>query len=270
MRIVRSPAEVERALEAAAREAAAAFGDDALLVERLIEPARHIELQVLADVHGTIIDLGERECSLQRRHQKVVEEAPSPAVDEALRATLAREALALARSAGYVGAGTVEFVVHADEPARHYFLEMNTRLQVEHPVTEAVHGIDVVEWQLRIAAGERIELAEAVPSGHAIEARVYAEDPARGFLPAAGTARALRLPRGSGIRVDAGIAAGEAVGTRYDPMIAKVVAHGATRSQALARLRAALRGTVVLGVRSNVGFLRRRRAAPPRAPRSSP
>jgi acetyl-CoA/propionyl-CoA carboxylase, biotin carboxylase, biotin carboxyl carrier protein len=255
MRLIASLDELEPALEAAAREAQAAFGDGTLLVERYIAPARHIELQVLADTHGAVIDLGERECSLQRRHQKVVEETPSPAVDPELRAELVREGVALARACGYVGAGTIEFVAHAEDPARHYFLEMNTRLQVEHAVTELVGGIDLVEWQLRIAAGEHLE-SFPEPRGHAIEARVYAEDPARGFLPAAGTVRVLELPAGPGLRVDSGIEAGETIGTRYDPMIAKVVAHGATRCEALARLRGALDETVVLGVRSNVGFLR--------------
>ncbi len=256
MRLVRALEELEPALEAARREAAAAFGDDSLLVERFIAPARHLELQVLADAHGTVLALGERECSLQRRHQKVIEESPSPAVDGSLRASLASEAVALAHACGYVGAGTIEFVAHAEEPSRHYFLEMNTRLQVEHRVTEAVYGIDLVEWQLRIAAGEPLDRREpAEPRGHAIEARVYAEDPAHGFLPAGGTARVLELPSGPGIRVDAGIAVGESVGTQYDPMIAKVIAHAATREQALARLRAALRGTAVLGVRSNIAFL---------------
>jgi acetyl-CoA/propionyl-CoA carboxylase biotin carboxyl carrier protein len=255
MRLVASLDELESALEAARREAQAAFGDGALLVERYIAPARHIELQVLADAHGAVVDLGERECSLQRRHQKVVEETPSTAVDSALRATLVREGTALARACGYVGAGTIEFVAHAEEPARHYFLEMNTRLQVEHAVTELVHGIDLVEWQLRVAAGEHLE-PFPVPRGHAIEARLYAEDPSRGFLPAAGRVRVLELPAGPGLRVDSGIEAGEDIGTRYDPMIAKVVAHADTRSEALARLRGALGETVVLGVHSNVGFLR--------------
>jgi acetyl-CoA/propionyl-CoA carboxylase biotin carboxyl carrier protein len=257
MRLLSSLDGIEEALAAARREAAAAFGDDALLVERMIAPARHLELQLLADAHGTVLDLGERECSLQRRHQKVVEEAPSPTVDAALRAELAREGVALARACGYVGAGTVEFVAHAQDPASHYFLEMNTRLQVEHAVTEAVRGVDLVEWQLRIAAGERLADADAFAHvrGHAVEARVYAEDPAAGFLPAAGSVRALRLPRGAGIRVESGVAAGETVGTRYDPLLAKVIAHGSTRAEALARLRGALRETAVLGVRTNVGFL---------------
>jgi acetyl-CoA/propionyl-CoA carboxylase, biotin carboxylase, biotin carboxyl carrier protein len=255
MRIVRSPHELEPALTAARREARSAFGDETLLVERYISPARHIEVQLLADAQGAILDLGERECSLQRRHQKVIEEAPAPRLDPALRARLGEEAVALAKSCGYVGAGTVEFIAEADAPAQHYFLEMNTRLQVEHAVTEAVLGIDLVEWQLRIAAGERLELAPAPARGHAVEARIYAEDPARGFLPASGVLRALALPSGPGVRVDAGVAQGDLIGTRYDPMIAKVVAHAPTREAALARLRGALEETVVLGVRSNVGFL---------------
>ncbi len=255
MRVVRSLGELEPALIAARREARAAFGNDALLVERYISPARHIEVQLLADSHGAILDLGERECSLQRRHQKVIEEAPSPAVDPALRALLGEQAVALARSCGYVGAGTVEFIAEVDAPSDHYFLEMNTRLQVEHAVTEAVLGIDLVEWQLRIAAGERLELAPAPPRGHAVEARIYAEDPRRGFLPASGRLRALALPSAVGVRVDAGVVQGDFVSPRYDPMIAKVVAHAPTREAALARLRAALEDTLVLGVRSNVGFL---------------
>jgi 3-methylcrotonyl-CoA carboxylase alpha subunit len=255
MRVVRSLGELEPALEAARREARAAFGDDALLVERYLSPARHIEVQLLADSHGAILDLGERECSLQRRHQKVIEEAPSPAVDSALRALLGGEAVALARSCGYVGAGTVEFIAERDAPSNHYFLEMNTRLQVEHAVTEAVLDIDLVEWQLRIAAGERLELAAEPVRGHAVEARIYAEDPRRGFLPASGQLRALALPSAAGVRVDAGVAQGDFVSPRYDPMIAKVVAHAATREGALARLHAALEDTLVLGVSSNVGFL---------------
>jgi acetyl-CoA/propionyl-CoA carboxylase biotin carboxyl carrier protein len=255
MRIVRSPEELEAALVAARREASAAFGDDALLVERYVSPARHIEVQLLADSHGVVVDLGERECSLQRRHQKVIEEAPAPGLDAALRARLGEQAVALAAGCGYVGAGTVEFIAEAHAPAQHYFLEMNTRLQVEHAVTEAVLGIDLVEWQLRIAAGERLELAPATVHGHAVEARIYAEDPAHGFLPTSGRLRALALPSGRGVRVDAGVAQGDFVSTRYDPMIAKVIAHAPTREAALARLRAALEETVVLGVRSNVGFL---------------
>jgi acetyl-CoA/propionyl-CoA carboxylase, biotin carboxylase, biotin carboxyl carrier protein len=258
MRLVTALEQAGPALESAAREALAAFGDGTLLIERYVTPSRHLEVQVLADTHGTVVHLGERECSLQRRHQKVVEEAPSPAVNAQLRELLGSEATALAAACGYVGVGTVEFVARADDPAEHYFLEMNTRLQVEHAVTEAVYGIDLVEWQLRVAAGEALgdAVTEAAPEGHAIEARIYAEDPARGFLPATGTLIALRLPGGSGIRVDAGVCVGETIGSRYDPLIAKVVAHDETREHALSALRAALGETVVLGVRSNVGFLR--------------
>jgi len=257
MRLVTSLEQAGPALESAAREALAAFGDGTLLIERYVTPARHLEVQVLADAHGTVAHLGERECSLQRRHQKVVEEAPSPAVDAQLRALLGREATALAAVCGYVGAGTVEFVAHFDDPAEHYFLEMNTRLQVEHAVTEAVYGIDLVEWQLRIAAGEPLgdEVISAAAGGHALEARIYAEDPVRGFLPATGRLIALRLPRRRGIRVDVGVCAGETISSRYDPLIAKVVAHDDTREHALSRLRGALSETVVLGVRNNVGFL---------------
>ena len=255
MRVVRTLDELESALAGARREARAAFGDDSLLLERYISPARHIELQVLADSHGAVLDLGERECSLQRRHQKVIEEAPAPGIDPALRTRLGEEAVALARSCGYVGAGTVEFIAQAQAPDEHYFLEMNTRLQVEHAVTEAVLGIDLVEWQLRIAAGERLELEAPVASGHAVEARICAEDPAHGFLPASGWLRALALPSGAGVRVDAGVAQGDLVSPRYDPMIAKVVVHAPTREAALARLRGALEDTVLLGLSSNVGFL---------------
>ncbi|MGH2850099.1 MAG: biotin carboxylase N-terminal domain-containing protein [Solirubrobacteraceae bacterium] len=255
MRMLTSTDDIEAALAAARREARAAFGSDALLVELAIEPARHLEVQVLADAHGEIVDLGERECTLQRRHQKVVEETPSPAVGPELREILAAESIALARACGYVGAGTVEFIALAADPAQHYFLEMNTRLQVEHAVTEVVHGVDLVEWQVRVAAGEPLELPLPAPRGHAIEARLYAEDPRRGFLPAAGTVSALRLPAGAGIRVDAGIATGETVTTRYDPMLAKITAGGETRAEALTRLREALRATAVLGLRTNLGFL---------------
>jgi acetyl-CoA/propionyl-CoA carboxylase biotin carboxyl carrier protein len=255
MRIVASHTQLEQALAAARREAAASFGNDALLVERYVSPARHIEAQLIADTHGTVLYLGERECSLQRRHQKVIEECPSPVVDATLRQRLGEEAVALAKACDYVGAGTVEFVAEAENPERHYFLEMNTRLQVEHAVTEAVLGIDLVEWQLRVAAGERLQAAPAA-RGHAIEARIYAEDPARGFLPASGPVRALRLPDAPDVRVDAGVSQGDVVSTRYDPMVAKVIVHAETRAAAIARLRAALGDTVLLGVRSNVGFLR--------------
>jgi len=264
MQIVRDAGGLPDALATARRVAAAAFGDDTLFLERLISPARHIEVQVLADAHGGVVHLGERECSLQRRHQKVVEEAPSPAVgDGRMRARLGEAACAIARGVGYRGAGTIEFLVPADGPERFYFMEMNTRLQVEHPVTEAVTGIDLVEWQLRIAAGEplgtvqgSIAQGETRLEGHAIEARVYAEDAARGFLPSTGTVLAWREPAGEGVRVDSGIREGSQVTADYDPMLAKVIARGRDRDEALARLDAALAGTVILGVPSNIGYLR--------------
>ena len=252
-------------IAAAQREAAGAFGDDTLLVERWVTRPRHIEIQVFADRHGAAVHLGERECSLQRRHQKIVEEAPSTLLSPRQRSAMGASAVAAARSCGYVGAGTVEFIVSADAPEDYYFMEMNTRLQVEHPVTEMVTGIDLVEWQLRVAAGEALPLAQdgVRLDGHAIEARVYAEDPARGFLPAAGPILLLREPtRRSGVRVDSGIAEGGTVGTGFDPMLSKVIAWGPDRSAALARLRAALASSAVLGVRSNVGFLGRLLADP--------
>jgi len=245
MRVVRSLGELRGALEAARREARSAFGDGALLIERLIAPARHVEVQVLADAHGAVISLGARECSLQRRHQKVIEEAPALAAP----AGIEHDAVALARACGYVGAGTVEFVVSG---GAHHFLEMNTRLQVEHAVTEEVFGIDLVEWQLRIAAGEALPDPPA-PHGHAIEARIYAEDPSHGFMPSAGRLLVLELPES--VRVDCGVEEGEAIGTRYDPMIAKLTASGETREQARLRLLTALRATTILGVRTNVAHL---------------
>jgi acetyl-CoA/propionyl-CoA carboxylase biotin carboxyl carrier protein len=245
MRVVRSLEELEGALEAARREARSAFGDGALLIERLISPARHVEVQVLADSHGGVISLGARECSLQRRHQKVIEEAPALAAPAGIEG----DAVALARACGYVGAGTVEFVV---SEGAHHFLEMNTRLQVEHAVTEEIFGIDLVEWQLRIAAGEALPEPGA-PRGHAIEARVYAEDPSHAFLPSAGRLLVLELP--DSVRVDCGVAEGETIGTRYDPMIAKLTASAPTREQARLRLVAALRATTILGVRTNVAYL---------------
>ena len=245
MRVVRSLDQLEGALEGARREALSAFADGTLLIERLISPARHVEVQVLADTRGGVISLGARECSLQRRHQKVIEEAPAVAAPDGIE----RDAVALARACGYVGAGTVEFVV---SEGAHHFLEMNTRLQVEHAVTEEVFGIDLVEWQLRIADGEALPEPPA-PRGHAIEARVYAEDPAHGFLPSAGRLLVLELPES--VRVDCGVAEGETIGTRYDPMIAKLTASGATREQARLRLVAALRASTILGVRTNVAHL---------------
>ncbi len=256
MQIVRNPDELPSALETARRVAAGAFGDDTLLLERLIDRPRHIEVQVLADAHGAVIHVGERECTLQRRHQKVIEEAPSPIVDEALRARLGAAACAAAESVDYRGAGTVEFLVSAESPDEFFFIEMNTRLQVEHPVTELVTGMDLVAAQLRIAAGEPLAIAQddVQLSGHAIEARVYAESPERGFLPATGDVLLWRAAEG--IRTDAGIETGSHITADYDPMIAKVIAFGTDRSDALRRLDTALADTVLLGVDSNIAFLR--------------
>ena len=258
MRRVDDPADLPAALSSARREAGTAFGDDTLFLERFVLRPRHIEVQVLADTHGTVLHLGERECSLQRRHQKVIEEAPSPLLDAATRARIGAAACDTARSVDYVGAGTVEFIVSADAPDEFYFMEMNTRLQVEHPVTEMVTGWDLVEWQIRIAAGERLHHVQSdiVAHGHAIEARVYAEDPAAGFLPTGGPVLALTEPHGAGIRVDSGLSAGMTVGSDYDPMLSKVIAHGADRLSALRTLDRALADTAVLGVGTNVDFLR--------------
>lgn len=264
MEVVRAADELPGALASARRVAAASFGDDGLLLERLVERPRHIEVQVLADTHGAVVHLGERECTLQRRHQKVVEEAPSPVVDDATRARLGEAACAVARSVGYVGAGTVEFLVPGDDPGAFWFIEMNTRLQVEHPVTELVTGLDLVEQQLRVAAGEPLGLAQGDVrlDGHAVEARLYAEQPARGFLPAAG--RVLRYddagaPAGPGatpLRLDSGLLAGAEVTGDYDPMLAKAVAWAPTRAEAITRLDGLLADVVVLGVETNAGFLR--------------
>src|SRR6516164_11285463 len=266
MRLVASAAELGPALEGARREALAAFGDGTLLAERYISGPRHIEIQIMADSHGHVIHLGERECSLQRRHQKIIEEAPSPLLDAARRAAMGAAAVEAARSVGYTGAGTVEFIVPGDSPDEFYFMEMNTRLQVEHPVTELVYGLDLVEWQLRVAAGEELTALPAMNgtamNGHAVEARVYAEDPARGFLPTGGTVLALREPGGEHVRVDSGLAEGMAVGSRYDPMLAKVIAWGPDRATALRRLDGALAGTTVLGVTTNIAFLRELLADP--------
>lgn len=258
MRRVDGPADLPAALAASRREAATAFGDDTLFLERFVLRPRHIEVQVLADTHGTVLHLGERECSLQRRHQKVIEEAPSPLLDDATRDRIGAAACATARSVEYVGAGTVEFIVSADKPDEFYFMECNTRLQVEHPVTEMVTGWDLVEWQIRIAAGERLHHRQddIVAHGHAIEARIYAEDPAAGFLPTGGPVLAVTEPCGPGIRVDSGLSAGMTVGSDYDPMLAKVIAHGADRAEALQRLDGALAETAVLGLGTNIDFLR--------------
>jgi acetyl-CoA/propionyl-CoA carboxylase, biotin carboxylase, biotin carboxyl carrier protein len=258
MRMVADPARLREALVGARREAASSFGDDTLFLERFVLRPRHIEVQVLADTHGNVVHLGERECSLQRRHQKVIEEAPSPLLDPQTRARIGAAACNTARSVDYVGAGTVEFIVSAERPDDFFFMEMNTRLQVEHPVTEAITGLDLVEWQLRVAGGEKLPFAQddIELNGHAIEARVYAEDPARGFLPTGGRVLGVSEPSGAGVRVDSSLLAGSVVGSDYDPMLSKVIAHADDREQALARLDEALAQTAVLGVQTNVEFLR--------------
>lgn len=270
MRLTRVESALLEEIAAARREARASFGDDTLLVERWIDRPRHIEIQVLADGHGNVVHLGERECSLQRRHQKIIEEAPSVLLDPKTRAAMGEAAVQAARSCGYRGAGTVEFIVPGNNPSSYFFMEMNTRLQVEHPVTELAvsiagrSGLDLVEWQLRVAAGEQLPFAQRDISltGHAIEARICAEDPSRGFLPSGGTVLALREPQGDGVRTDSGLSEGADVGSLYDPMLSKVIAHGPDRATALRRLRAALADTVTLGVPTNAGFLRRLLAHP--------
>ncbi len=256
MRVVREASGLPEALSGARREAARSFGDDRLILERYLAGSRHVEIQVLFDAHGNGVHLGERDCSAQRRNQKIVEEAPAPSITGALRERMGRSALAVASGVGYVSAGTVEMLLTDD--GEHFFLEMNTRLQVEHPVTEAVTGRDLVADQLRIAAGASLAdlgLSRPPPlTGHAIEARLYAEEPEAGFLPATGSLALVRWP--TGVRVDTGIAEGDEVTDRYDPMIAKLIAHGATRADALDRLRVALAETAVLGVRTNLRFLR--------------
>src|SRR5205085_11629568 len=257
MRDVRDLADLPDALAAARREARAAFGDGTLLLERLIESPRHVEVQVIGDAHGTVLHLGERECSVQRRHQKIVEEAPSPAVSAALRAEMGMAAVRVAGAAGYTNAGTVEFLLAPD--GSYYFLEMNARLQVEHPVTELVTGLDLVALQLRVAAGERLPFGQedVTLRGHALECRVYAEDPAAGFLPSTGRLMVFDPPRGPAVRVDAGVAAGDEVSVHYDPLLAKLVTAGETRLQALDRALWALERFPVLGVTTNVAFLQR-------------
>jgi acetyl-CoA carboxylase biotin carboxylase subunit len=256
MRIVRSPAELERALSLTRGEAASAFGNDEIYLEKFIERAHHIEVQVLCDAHGGAVALGERDCSLQRRHQKVIEETPSPFTDDATRAAMADAALRIARAAGYVNAGTVEFVV--DQARNFYFLEMNTRLQVEHPVTEMVTGIDLVKEQIAIAEGRplAIDQDKVHPRGAAIECRICAEDPAHDFLPAIGTISRLRLPSGPGVRNDAGIYPGLEVSIYYDPLLAKLIAWGRNRDEARRRLDRALAEYLIEGVRTNLSFHR--------------
>ncbi|MFD4322906.1 acetyl/propionyl/methylcrotonyl-CoA carboxylase subunit alpha, partial [Streptomyces sp. NPDC058548] len=264
MRLVRDLSTLTEEIASARREARASFGDDTLLVERWIDRPRHIEIQVLADAHGNVIHLGERECSLQRRHQKIIEEAPSVLLTPEIRASMGAAAVEAARSCGYVGAGTVEFIVPGGDPSSYYFMEMNTRLQVEHPVTELITGIDLVEWQLRVASGEPLPFAQddIRLNGWAIEARICAEDPSRGFLPSGGTVLALNEPQGNGVRTDSGLSEGTEVSSLYDPMLSKVIVHAEDRPTALRRLRAALADTVTLGVPTNAGFLRRLLAHP--------
>jgi acetyl/propionyl-CoA carboxylase alpha subunit len=256
LRVVHDAAGLADAVEAAAREAEAAFGDRGLLYEHYVVGARHVEVQILRDADGGALHLGERDCSVQRRHQKVIEEAPAPGVGRELRGELGAAALRLAEAVGYVGAGTAEFLVAPD--GSWYFLEMNARIQVEHPVTELVTSIDIVRRQLEIAAGRPLELqqGDVLLRGHAIEARIYAEDAEHGFLPTSGSVLAVRWPRGPGVRVDAGVDGGDVVGTRYDGLLAKLCVHGETRARAIARLRAALDDVVVLGLTTNLPLLR--------------
>jgi 3-methylcrotonyl-CoA carboxylase alpha subunit len=258
MRRVERHAEFETALESAQREALSAFGDARVLIEKYVNAPRHVEMQIFADRHGHVLHLGERDCSLQRRHQKVIEEAPAPGMTPRLRAQMGTAAVAAAKAVGYEGAGTVEFIADGSGGLREggfWFMEMNTRLQVEHPVTEAVTGLDLVEWQFRTAFGEALPLKQdqVKLAGHAIEARLYAEDPERGFLPSTGKLVALQFP--SGVRVDTGVGAGDTVSPFYDPLIAKLIAQADTREQALDRLADALDATVIAGPRSNAGFL---------------
>uniref|UniRef100_D5X6R3 Carbamoyl-phosphate synthase L chain ATP-binding protein n=1 Tax=Thiomonas intermedia (strain K12) TaxID=75379 RepID=D5X6R3_THIK1 len=270
MREVQRVEDFDAALASCRREAQSSFGNDAVLIERLVRNPRHIEIQIFADQHDHVLWLFERDCSMQRRHQKVIEEAPAPGLPDALRREMGEAAVAAARAVGYVGAGTVEFIVECSEggvPQRFYFMEMNTRLQVEHPVTELITGLDLVEWQLRVAAGEPLPItqAEVRCSGHAIEARLYAEHPEAGFLPSTGQLRRLALPPhvafgavgAEGIRVDSGVFEGDTITPFYDPMIAKLIAWGETREQARRRLRQALAATRIAGLQTNAQFLHR-------------
>jgi acetyl-CoA carboxylase biotin carboxylase subunit len=258
MKVVRQPAEVRDAVQRARREAQAAFGDSTLYVERLVERPRHVEIQVFGDRHGNVVHLFERECSIQRRHQKTIEESPCRALSSAVRQRMGAAAVAAAKAAGYVNAGTVEFLLEGDgDHAAFYFLEMNTRLQVEHPVTELVTGVDLVHAQLQVASGEPLPWTQAELSqrGHAIECRIYAEDPAQDFLPQAGTLLMYREPAGPGIRVDAGVVEGSEISVFYDPMLAKLIVSAETRDAAIARAIAALSRYIVLGIRTNIPFL---------------
>jgi 3-methylcrotonyl-CoA carboxylase alpha subunit len=255
LRLVGKASELSEAVAGAKREAGAAFGDDRVLIEKLVAEPRHIEVQVFGDSHGNVVSVLERECTLQRRHQKVVEEAPSAAISSERRAEMSAAARAAARAVGYAGAGTVEFIANA---AGFYFIEMNTRLQVEHPVTEMITGLDLVEWQFRVAAGEALPLRqhEIRAEGHAIEARIYAEDPAKGFLPSIGTVWQFREPAGPGIRVDTGLRIGDAVTPYYDALLAKLIVHGSDRAQALTRMAGALDELEIAGVTTNLEFLK--------------
>ena len=258
MRSVANDKDAAEAIGAARREASASFGDGTLYVERLIVRPRHVEIQVLADHHGNVVHLFERECSIQRRHQKIVEETPSPALGPAMRQRMGDAAVAAARATGYRNAGTIEFLVEGEgDAARFYFLEMNTRLQVEHPVTEAVTGVDLVRAQLTIAQGGALPWTQAdlTQRGHAIECRVYAEDPDEGFLPQAGPLVLYREPSGPGVRIDAGVSEGDRVGVEYDPLLAKLIAFGETREAARVRAVNALRAYPILGIRTNIPFL---------------
>ena len=251
MRIVRDSAALEDAIASGQREAAAAFGDGTVFVERFVEGGRHIEIQVFADLHGNVVSLFERDCTVQRRHQKIIEESPSPAVDQPLRESMSEAAVAAARAVGYVGAGTVEFLVDGD--GKFSFLEMNTRLQVEHPVTEMITGLDLVELQLAIAAGEPLPPAALHPTihGHAIEVRLCAEDPANGYMPSSGTFRRIEFPEIEGVRIDSGVASGSVVSPFYDSMIAKVIAHAPTRAGAINKLQRALATAHLIGPITN-------------------
>ena len=254
MRVVSAPKELAGAFEAAQREAKSAFGDDAIYLEKFVERPRHVEIQILADSHGTVLSLGERECSVQRRHQKMIEEAPSVAVTPELRKKMGETAVRAARAAGYVNAGTCEFLL--DQNGDFYFLEMNTRLQVEHPVTELVTGIDLVQWQLRVAAGEKLPFRqeEIAPRGWAIECRITSEDAANNFLPSTGRIEHLHLPSGPGVRWDGGIESGSEIGLYYDPMLGKLIVWGADRAQAITRMRRALVDLTILGIDTSRDF----------------
>jgi acetyl-CoA carboxylase biotin carboxylase subunit len=272
MRVVKEENQLSEAIESARREALNAFGDERLLIEKYIAKAHHVEFQVFGDQHGNLVHLFERECSVQRRHQKIIEETPSPLLTSALREEMGQAAVAAAKAVGYYNAGTVEFIVDPGNstlrqgsgqvsPRRHgdafYFLEMNTRLQVEHPVTELITGLDLVYWQIRVAAGERFPFSQShfTQRGHAIECRVYAEDPANGFLPSTGKLLQFSEPRGPGIRVDSGFTAGDEVTHFYDPLLAKLIVHAETRELALQRMQTALKEFIVHGVVTNIDFL---------------